>query len=379
MVGLLLALASGVGWFALRSRRLDEPANLALAKASRPAPKTPDASAEASGAEGLPARLKKLEQRFAILPSSDDAHSTVAEMNNALLAAPRIEAVAALLVLLDSGADAPTGLIFKVGLGGDLVGAPTLRVWMLDQLGRLDVAAAARYAARIYARHDSADEWAVALRNDWREAAPAGRIEAVRARALELLADMEWAKQPSIGFLEALDVTVATMAWEAVPRLEQWLDPAQPKALRLGAWVALDRLTMEVPQDFLPVLVQHREWLASQPLLRAGLMARADLGAARERQAAETYLQRDDITTPEGNRFFELLPNVSATVSHNLVTTARAPTPQQAARLDQAALAGVREWRAQRRFSRWNVDLTTAELRLAESVASAVRGGYLQP
>ena len=42
-----------------------------------------------------------------------------------------------------------------------------------------DVAAAADYAAQNYARHDSADEWAVALRNDWREAAPAGRIEAV--------------------------------------------------------------------------------------------------------------------------------------------------------------------------------------------------------
>ena len=335
--------------------------------------------AEASRVGTFPARFKDIQQRFAVGVPLSDSSDIIAEMTKTLHVASHAEAVAALVALLDSGADAPTGLVFKVGPGGDLAGAPTLRVWMLDQLGRLDVTAAASYAARIYSRHDSADEWAVALRNDWREAAPAGRIESVRARALELLAETEWAKQPSIGFLEALDISVATMAWEAVPRLEQWLDSAQPQALRAGAWVALDRLTMEVPEDFLPTLMQHREWLSSQPLLRAGLMARADLGAERERDAVETYLQRDDVTTTEGSRFFELLPNVSATVSHNLVTTSRTPTPQQAALLDQAALAGVRDWRAQPRFQRWNAELAATEIRLVESVASAVRGGYLRP
>jgi hypothetical protein len=335
--------------------------------------------AETARVEALPARLQELRGRLASGSSLPNVRGILAEMAKTLDGASRAEAVAALLTVLDSGSDAPTGLAFKVGPSGNLLGAPTLRVWMLDQLSRLDVAAAASYAVRIYARHDSADEWAIALRNDWRAAAPAGRIEAVRARALELIADAEWARQPTVGFLEALDLSVATMAWEAVPRLEQWLGPAQPKALRAGAWIALDRLTMEVPSDFLPTLAQHHEWLASQPMLRAGLMARADLGADRERQAAETYLQRADVAEMEGKRFFELLPNVSATVSYNLVTTARTPSPPQAARLDQAALAGVREWRAQPRFSRWNVELAATEVRLAESVASAVRGGYLQP
>lgn len=320
----------------------------------------------------------KLLRRFENGLSPDAASAALGEMESTLRALPRNEAVEALLAFLDNGTNAATGLVFKLGPGGNLSGAPTLRVWALDQLGRLDATAAANYSSRIYARRDSADEWAVALRNDWREAAPAGRIEPVRARVLELLANEEWSKQPSVGFLEALDVGVATMAWEAVPRLEQWLDPAQPKALRAGAWIALDRLTMEVPSDFIPTLVQHRQWLASQPLLRAGLVARADLRVDRERNAVEAYLQRDDVIKTEGQRFFELLPNVSATVSHNLVTTARPLSPAQAAHLDRAALAGVREWRSQPSYSRWIAELTAAEARLAAAVASAVRGGYLQ-
>ena len=319
--------------------------------------------------------LRRLESGLSLAA----ANAALAEMESVLRALPRNEAVEALIAFLDNGANAATGLVFKLGPGGNLSGAPTLRVWALDQLGRLDPTAAANYASRIYARHDSADEWAVALRNDWRVAAPAGRIEPVRARVLQLLADTAWAKQPSIGFLEAFDVVVATMAWEAVPRLEQWLDPAQPQSLRAGAWIALDRLTMEVPSDFLPALVQNRAWLASQPLLRAGLVARADLRVESQRQAVETYLQRDDVTKPEGKRFLELLPNVSGTVSHNLVTTVRIASPAQAAKLDQVSLASVRAWRSQTRFTRWNGELAAAETRLAESVASAVRGGYLQP
>ncbi len=323
--------------------------------------------------------LENLQRRLAAGLGPGDARTALAVMAQALHTASPAAAVAALRALLDRGSDAPTGLAFRVGPGGDLAGAPTLRVWLLDQLSHINPADAASYAERIYARHDSADEWAIALRNDWREAASTGRIAPVRARALELLDDPVWAKQPSVGFLEALDLSVATMAWEAVPRLEQWLDPAQPKALRAGAWVALDRLTMEMPADFLPALAQNRDWLASQPLLRAGLMARADLSAVRERQAVEAYLQRADITALEGKRFFELLPNVSATVSYNLVTTVRIPTLQQAARLDRAALDQVDVWQAQPQFARWRIELTVAEMRLGESVASAVRGGILPP
>src|SRR5829696_8400701 len=88
--------------------------------------------------EAWPSRLNELPQRFAAGTSKSDASGVLAEMAKALQAAPHAEAVAALIALLDSGADAATGLLFKIGSRGDLAGAPTLRVWMLDQLGRLD-------------------------------------------------------------------------------------------------------------------------------------------------------------------------------------------------------------------------------------------------
>ncbi|MEY3607835.1 MAG: hypothetical protein RLZZ447_623 [Verrucomicrobiota bacterium] len=296
-----------------------------------------------------------------------------------LRVSPRAAAVAALLAQLEARVDAATGLRFKVGPGGNLAAAPTFRVWLLDQLGQIDPSVGGSYAAQIYARRDSADEWALALRNDWRASASAGRIAPVRDRALELLHDPNWARQASPGFLEAFDLAVATLAWEAVPQLEQMLDPVRDAALRRAAWVALDRLSLEAPTDFLPTLAQRVDWLQSQPLVRAGLFARADLDDRREREAVEKYLARADVSTEEGTRFFELLPNVNATISHNLATAVRAPSLHQAARLDRAALSLLPAWRTRPEFARWNAAMLAAEQRIGEAVASAVRGGFSPP
>ena len=308
-----------------------------------------------------------------------EAARRLEEMAVRLRAAPPDLAVAVLLTLLDEGSDSATGLAFKVGPGGNLASASTLRVWMLDLLGQLDPAEGARYARRIYERHDSADEWAVALRNDWRVAAPAGQIAAVRQRVLELVEDARWAKNPSNGFLEAFDLTVATLAWEAVPRLEQLLAPSQSADLRRASWVALDRLALEIPADFLPMLAQRPDWLQSQPLVRAGLFARADLAVDRERLAVESYLARPDLSPEEGAKFFDLAPNVNATISPNLATTARGPTLHEAARRDRAALEAVQAWQARPEFQRWSQGMATAEARLREAIASAIRGGFSKP
>jgi len=331
------------------------------------------------GAPSLTARLQSLPSELSAASTPDRKAEALNKIGREIEAVTTDELVAALRAMLDRGVDADTGLAFKIGPGGNLTGSPTLRVWMLDLLGRLDPAAAADYAATIYARSSSADEWAIALRNDWRVAASQGKIEGPRTRVLELLHNEAWAREPSPGFLEAFDLCIASLAWEALPQFEAWLAPGQPKALRNGAWIALDRLAMEGPTDFLPALATHDNWLSTQPAMRAGLMARANVAAPVERAAVESYLRRSDLAAAEGRRFFELLPNVSATVSYNLVTTARTPTPQFAALMDRATLSAVREWRGDPRFARWSTDLTAAEERLRESVASAVRGGYLPP
>lgn len=78
---------------------------------------------------------------------------------------PKEAAVSAIRQYLDSKADATTHLGFKVGGGGWLDEAPTLRTFLLDELARLDPAAAADYARVILGGMDSPDEWAVALRD----------------------------------------------------------------------------------------------------------------------------------------------------------------------------------------------------------------------
>jgi hypothetical protein len=308
-----------------------------------------------------------------------DADRRLQEIAQRLRLLPPDVAVAVLISMLEEGLDAKTGLAFKVGPGGNLTTAPTLRVWMLDLLGQIDPAEGARYARRIYERQDSADEWALALRNDWRTSAPAGQIAEVRQRAIGLINDSRWAQAPSDGFLEAFDLTVATMAWEAVPRLEELLAPSQRGELRHASWVALDRLALETPADFLPMLAQREDWLNTQPLVRAGLFARADLAADPQRVAVEAYLARPGLSAEEGAKFFALAPNVNATVSHNLATTARVPTLYDAARLDRAALQALQSWQARPEFRRWNGEMASAEARLRESIAAAARGGYFKP
>src|SRR5688572_13096052 len=64
----------------------------------------------------------------------------------------------AILPFLDSKADAPTHLGFSLAPDGSLREAPTLRTFLLDQLVKLDPAAAAVYAEKILSTRDSADE-----------------------------------------------------------------------------------------------------------------------------------------------------------------------------------------------------------------------------
>jgi hypothetical protein len=369
LAAILLGIVAGAAWWA---HRLVWPAG-AASSATVPVVRTNQAPDFAAAVSDLVSR-----GRGGLVDPRAIA-AALAGLSARLDALGPTAAVAALIAALERRVDWPTGLAFRVGAGGNLEAAPTLRVWLLDQLGRRDGAAAAGYAARIYAAHDSADEWAVALRDDWRAAGRNGRLGEVRGRVLELLAEPAWSAQPSIGFLEAFDVGVAALAWEAVPRWESWLGPDRPPALRHAAWIALDRLTQEVPEDLLPRLAAGTAWLDSQPMLRAGLLARADLASPAQRAAVERYLSNTAITEAEGRRFLELVPNVSGTVAHTLVTANRLPSPAVAALRDRTALAVLAGWTADPQMARWAEPLTGARVRLTAQVQAAVQGGYLSP
>lgn len=378
---LFVCLGCALGWRITRPRSQEKSASsgVFVAGEAGKAPPATQRPATSGIAVELTGNLRALcGLLLGGLPRAD-ADRRLQEIAHQLRSLPPDVAVAVLILLLEEGLDAQTGLAFKVGPGGNLTTAPTLRVWMIDLLGQIDPAEGARYARRIYERQDSADEWALALRNEWRTAVPSGQIAEVRQRAIGLINRDQWAETPSDGFLEAFDLTVATLAWEAVPRLEELLAPSRRSELRRASWVALDRLALETPADFLPLLAQREDWLNTQPLVRAGLLARADLATDRQRFAIESYLMRPGLSAEEGAKFFALVPNVNATVSHNLATTSRVPTLQDAARLDRAALQALQSWQARPEFQRWNGPMTSAEARLRESIAAAARGGYFKP
>ena len=269
----------------------------------------------------MPTRLRELAASI----TTDNALEVLAQLAGALHERPTAEAVAAIMAMLDSGRDVPTGLLFKIGSGGNLTSAPTLRVWLLDQFGRIDPAAAAKYAAQIYAtaapRMNGPLHCATIGATGWFQAASPRCASADSSCSKTKRGPVP----QSIGFLAAFDVSVAAAAWEAVPRWEQWLRTEESPALRHAAWVALDRLALEVPEDFLPQLAAHPDWLGTQPMLRASIMARADVGTTRQRAAAESYLQRRDLGAEEAAKFFELFPHTNATIGHTLASTRRLP------------------------------------------------------
>lgn len=340
-----------------------------------PAVPHPDPSPPGS----LAAQLARARAALNAQTTPEITQATLTRLRDELLAASPAAAMAALLEELRRGMDAPTGLDFRVGSKGNLATWPTWRTWLLDVLGQVDPASAAAHSAEVYARRNSADEWSLAMRNEWRGLDPSKRAPAVRERARELISASDWIQRPTPGFLEGVDASVATLAWDFLPQFETWLGPDSSPELRQAGWVALEKLALENPSDFLPALAANASWLSSQPLLRAGLMARADIGDERQRLAVEAYLCRSDLAAAEADKFFSLYPNVNAPIAHTLMSTLRVPGIAEIAQRDRAALGKVREWRARPDYARWAEGLAAAETRLGGSVASAIRGGILPP
>lgn len=329
--------------------------------------------------EDLATRLARTRGELNAQAAAEATQASLTRLRDELLAGSPTAVAAALLDELRRGADAPTGLGFRVGSKGNLAAWPTWRTWLLDVLGQVDPVAAATHSGEVYALRNSADEWSLAMRNEWRGLDATKRATTVRERARDLISAPDWTQRPTPGFLEGVDASVATLAWEFLPRFEAWLAPESLPELRQAGWVALEKLAIENPSDLLPALAENIAWLASQPLLRAGLMARADIGDERQRLAVEAYLARSDLSTGEAEKFFSLYPNVNAPIAHTLMSTLRTPGIAEIAHRDRAALAKVRDWRTQPTYARWAESIASAETRLAASVEAAVRGGLLPP
>ena len=282
------------------------------------------------------------------------------------------EAAAAIRGFLDGHQDVATKLPFAIGDGGNLATAPTFRVWLLDQLGQRNPEAAANYAQSILATHESADEWALALRNYERvRAAPADAVF-LKEKAKELLGDPRWQREQSVGWLEAFDIVVHTRATELTPELAQLLvrteDTSRPAAH--AAFLTLDRLILAQPAEMLETLVATPTLMKGRELTRANYFARADVRDVRQRAAVERYLLDPTRPAEELSKFAGLYPNANMMISKNLVTPSESFSRDDLLARDREALRVVEEWIGDPRFERVQPNLQTMRGRLAEFVKS---------
>jgi hypothetical protein len=288
------------------------------------------------------------------LPFARDAAAArerLAQLRADLAAMPKDAAVAAIRQFLDSKEDAPTHLGFKVGGGGWLTDAPTLRTFLLDELARLDPAAAADYARIILAGMDSPDEWAVALRNLATGDSGADGRALLQQKTAQMLQYAPWQQNPSTGFLEAFDAAVYLGGTDLLPTLAGMVRQQDNPAVAHASYLALDRLVINNPAAELSALAAAPGLMQGREATRADYFARADVSDPSQRQVLESYLLNPSISPSELQTFAGIYPNANYMISLNLLTPTPTPDHNALASRDAQALAATEQWMADPRFA----------------------------
>jgi hypothetical protein len=324
-----------------------------------------------AAAESSNSKLHEFTARLTAVPDAKATRQQVAELRRALAAMPTNEAVAEIRRLLDSRADAPTRLGFKVATSGGLDEAPTLRTFLLDEMARLDPAAAAEYAKVILSSKDSPDEWAVALRNLARGDASAEGRALLEQKTVELLRHEPWQREPSVGFLEALDAAVFVGGIKVMPALSDLVRRQDNQAVAHAAFLTLDRLVINEPVQTLTALQTAPEWMQGREQTRANYFARGDVRDPRQRQLLESYLLNPQIGAVELNAFAGVYPNANFMISPNLLTENRTPERGTLVLRDAESLRVLQEWIADPRFAKQRPALEKISRRLEEFVRQA--------
>ena len=284
---------------------------------------------------------------------------------------PANEAIAEIRRFLESQADAPTHLGFKVTNSGALDEAPTLRTFLLDEMARLDPSAAAEFAKVILASKDSPDEWAVALRNLARGDASADGRALLEQKTIELLEHEPWQQNPSVGFLEAFDAAVFVGGTKIMPTLAELVRRKDNQAVAHAAFLALDRLTISDPVQTLTALQATSEWMDGREQTRANYFARGDVRDPRQRELLENYLLNPQLGAAELEAFAGVYPNANFMISPNLLTQNHTPERGSLMLRDAESLRIVQEWMADPRFAKQRPALRKMEQRLQEFVQQA--------
>ena len=371
----LLGAAAGGVWWAMAQREGAEQVGAKVSHAVSPllpAPKSPaPTNASSPQAPGLGSELAAVWKALAENPA--DAKAALDALTLRLRALPGNEAAAAIRAFLDGHEDATTQLPFAIGEGGALATAPTFRVWLLDALAQVAPEAAAAYAETILATHESAEEWAVSLRDFARVRVTPGDTAFLTAKMRELLGDARWQSAASVGWLEAFDVAVHTRATVLTPELARLLvrteDGARPAAH--AAFLTLDRLVLAEPVAMLGRLQAEPELMTGRELTRANYFARADVRDPQQRALVEQYLLDPRRSPEELGKFTALYPNANRMLSKNLLTPIETPSHDDLAAHDREALGVVDAWLKDPRFAKLHASLAGTRQRVEEFVRQA--------
>jgi hypothetical protein len=251
---------------------------------------------------------------------------------------------------LKSGQDAGTKLDVTIKPGGALGDSSSLRVFLLDYLGQIDKPAAGKLAMEILSHYTTPDEWAVSLRNFAWANPDAGAYPYLDQKERELLANPEWKKNPSVGYLEAFDTIVYAHATDLTPDLAALVRDKDNRATAHAAFLTMDRLTITEPAAMLKQLVTKPELMAGREQTRADFVARADIGQPEQRALVEQYLLDPARSLTELNTFAATYPNANYMISTNLLTEVKTPRADDLIANDRQALKVLGEWENDPRF-----------------------------
>lgn len=269
-----------------------------------------------------------LDEALAQLQSGSVAgkRDALERLRSLLESAPAEEAIAAIREFLKSGKNAQTGLGYGVGPGGRLESAPTLRAFLLDELGAIckrsgNLQAAMDASAEVLSAPGSADDWSVALRNAaWADKNSSGFLN---ARFREMLGQSQWLQNPSVGFLESMDIPIYTGDVDAIGLLAPYLNRQGdvPLSVSRAAAIALDRLAEQNPLQVMNYLNANPSTLSDMSMMRADYFSKASLSDPAQRSALETYFSRPDVSDAEKTKAVDGLFAPGSFVADTLLST----------------------------------------------------------
>lgn len=291
----------------------------------------------------LKAELQTLKSRLGQKPDRETVLRLLREFTQKAFAANPDTAAAALLEFLRSGEDLSTSLGFVVGEAG-LEEWPTLRAFLLDLLGKIDLDAASQYAlANIIPFKKSTSEYAVSLQILWNDGGAEEPSPELSAAWLGLLQKADWADKPDAAWLESLDF--ASRIPEAMPEFlkasTEWLADPENVVERVGAVdLSLERVAVQHPVVVMEALIADSSLLGKGRGVyqRSQIFARANLNDAGQQRLLVAYVKGLDPTSREAELFFDQFPCHNFSVGPGLSGQPQLQSSRDVIQSDRAAL-----------------------------------------